>query len=303
MKTGISDLDRLLSGGLYTGEVTEFCGPSRSGKTRACVRVAAATARVGKDVLFLDASSGIVTLAHGLAASLSPGSFDGDEEKEKELNQSNLKPILEKIQLMHVSDCFSLIEILAQIRSLLREKQSLLDNHNNNDKNSNNDNNSNNNACFPPKFQPSLIVIDSLASIVSPLLGGREIHHGLSYLASIGRELKLLASDFNLAVLVTNHVVTSAPSKIESEAGESVGVSPSQPIDRPAMGLAWLSCPHVRVKFVIARESSSQSETFLGSMKRKREEENEDGSQGLKVFAVLTKHSRIPCGKTKLITI
>jgi len=51
LKTGFSELDRLIGGGLYTGEILELCGASKTGKTRVCLSIAAETARAGKATL------------------------------------------------------------------------------------------------------------------------------------------------------------------------------------------------------------------------------------------------------------
>jgi len=73
--------------------------------------------------------------------------------------------------------------------------------------------------------------------------------------------------------------------------------------DRPAMGLSWSSVPDVRVKLINRKKCESAVETRPKKQRRRdKPSAGESGSQGLlKVFAILMKHSRIPCGKTKLL--
>lgn len=58
------------------------------------------------------------------------------------------------------------------------------------------------------KPRVSLVVVDSPASLVSPLLGGAGAGpQGHALMVSLGRQLRFLASRFTLAVLSTNHLV------------------------------------------------------------------------------------------------
>jgi len=225
LKTGVPELDRLLAGGLYTGELIEICGASLAGKSRLCLRVAAETARIGKDVLYLETSAGLASNASLIAEILSPPTHsqnvstpEMDSEDDEEFRMSAMEHVLGRVRFLNVFDCFSLIKTLARIRSFLRKRQEAnrpvsgtkkKNSISNNNKNTSNKNKKINDDDFLPcQFQLSLIVIDSLASIMSPLLGGRELTQGLSYLASIGRELKLIARDFNAVVLITNHLLS-----------------------------------------------------------------------------------------------
>ncbi|KAL6577229.1 hypothetical protein OROMI_011505 [Orobanche minor] len=74
-----------------------------------------------------------------------------------------------------------------------------------------------------------MLIIDSLSSLIAPILGGGGAH-GHALMLTAGFLLKELAHEHNLSVLVTNHMV----------AGE-VGVS------KPALGESWKGIPHVRL--------------------------------------------------------
>ncbi|CAN1808580.1 DNA repair protein RAD51 homolog 4 [Linum perenne] len=74
-----------------------------------------------------------------------------------------------------------------------------------------------------------LLVIDSISSLITPVLGGSSSQgHGL--MASLGVLLKKLAHEYNIAILVTNHMV----------GGEGGSL-------KPALGESWKSIPHVRL--------------------------------------------------------
>ena len=297
LKTGVSDLDRLLSGGLYTGEVTEFCGQSLSGKTRICLHVVAETARAGKNVLYLDSSSGLSVHASVVAdllvssrskcekdGAVASGLLDDYSDDDDNVIYAHVQNELERIRFMHVSDCFSLLKTLAKIEAGLTMARRTEE--------GGGDADGAVSSVFT-QFQPSLIVIDSLATIMSPMLGGTEVTQGLSYLASVGRALKLFANSFNVAVMVTNHIVTPLQ---EGGCGVGGGGDDASEVarDRPAMGLAWAGFPHVRIKLTIIRKTKGDS---------RRKTKSEDQKEELKVHASLLKHSRLPCGKTKLFTL
>jgi len=284
LKTGNSDLDRLLSGGLYTGEITEICGQSLSGKTRVCLQVAAETARAGKHVLFLDSCSGLTAHAHVVAKLLgsSRSNFDKDELgsdfDDDGVNYAHVQNELDRVRFVHVGDCFTLLKVLAKTEAGLKMSRQIEDHRDD----------GGGISSVTSHFQPSLIVIDSLASIMSPILGGKEVSQGLSYLASVGRELKVLSNYFNVAVIVTNHLV---PLSQEGGGGDD---DREVARDRPAMGLGWASLPHVRIKLAIIRNPKSDSS---------RRAMCEDREMEVKVHATLLKHSRLPCGRSKLFTL
>merc|ERR1712168_457221 len=124
---------------------------------------------------------------------------------------------------------------------------------------------------------------------MSPMLGGPEVTQGLSYLASVGRGLKSIASRFNMAVIVTNHLVSPLQ---EGGVGESGGHELAK--DRPALGLTWASFPHVRVKLATLRKP--EGDLIKGTSTDSETDE-------VKVHASLLKHTRLPCGKTKLFSL
>eukprot|EP00051_Salpingoeca_urceolata_P022365 m.362790 g.362790 ORF g.362790 m.362790 type:complete len:346 (-) comp19962_c0_seq11:116-1153(-) len=90
-----------------------------------------------------------------------------------------------------------------------------------------------------PPGTTRLVVIDSLAAILSPIVGAKT--HGHALLQRVSRTLKALADDFSLAILTTNF-----------------SVNPVTP--RPALGVAWSSGPNVRLAVRYPQDASSSTE-------------------------------------------
>lgn len=60
-------------------------------------------------------------------------------------------------------------------------------------------------------LRPSLVILDSVSSIVSPVLGGGGQHkQGHTLMIALGRALKLVALRYNMGVVCTNHEVGSS---------------------------------------------------------------------------------------------
>ncbi|KAF4791049.1 DNA repair protein RAD51 4 [Turdus rufiventris] len=75
-----------------------------------------------------------------------------------------------------------------------------------------------------------MVVLDSVSAVIYPLLGGRQ-SEGLALMMQLSRELKTLAREFSLAVVVTNQVTRD---------------SSTGPL-KPALGRSWSFVPSTRV--------------------------------------------------------
>ncbi|NWX19108.1 RA51D protein, partial [Aegotheles bennettii] len=75
-----------------------------------------------------------------------------------------------------------------------------------------------------------IVVIDSVSAVIYPLLGGKQ-SEGLAIMMQLARELKTLAKEFSLAVVVTNQVTR------DSSTGQL----------KPALGRSWSFMPSTRV--------------------------------------------------------
>ncbi|NWW80853.1 RA51D protein, partial [Climacteris rufus] len=88
-----------------------------------------------------------------------------------------------------------------------------------------------------------MVLLDSVSAVISPLLGGRQ-SEGLGLMMLLSRELKSLAREFSLAVVVTNQVTR------DSSTGQL----------KPALGRSWSFVPSTRV-LLESREGTWQKPT------------------------------------------
>ncbi|XP_034882467.1 DNA repair protein RAD51 homolog 4 isoform X4 [Mirounga leonina] len=94
-----------------------------------------------------------------------------------------------------------------------------------------------------------VVVVDSVTAVVSPLLGGQQ-REGLALMMQLARELKTLARDLGMAVVVTNHMTR------DRDSGEL----------KPALGRSWSFVPSTRILLDIdegAGVSGSRRRVYL----------------------------------------
>ncbi|NXI74034.1 RA51D protein, partial [Anseranas semipalmata] len=198
LPTGNPSLDQLLDSGLYTGEVTELMGAPGSGKTQVCLGIAASVSLgLKQHVLFLDSTG-------GFTASRLYQMLQAQAEDEEE--QASSLEALQRIQVARVFDVYEMLRALQEVRDRLSQQVV---------------------SCTGPL---KVVVVDSVSAVIYPLLGGRQ-SEGLAIMMQLARELKMLAKDFSLAVVVTNQVTRDS----------STG-SP-----KPALGRSWSFVPSTRV--------------------------------------------------------
>ncbi|WMV56450.1 hypothetical protein MTR67_049835 [Solanum verrucosum] len=129
----------------------------------------------------------------------------------------SLQQVMKNIVCFSVFDIFTLFEVLHQLKNNLRSQK---DEH------------------------IRMLIIDSISSLIAPILGGGA--HGHALMLSAGFLLKRLAHEHDISILVTNHMV----------AGER-GTS------KPALGESWRSIPHVRLLLSKDRISNISSISVL----------------------------------------
>eukprot|EP00052_Salpingoeca_macrocollata_P020800 m.175606 g.175606 ORF g.175606 m.175606 type:complete len:303 (-) comp21360_c0_seq6:39-947(-) len=194
LSTGCQSIDDMLAGGLYSGELTELVSASGSGKTQLCFSCAAKTACQLYEVVYFDSGSSSCgqRIADFVRAFVAQ---DQSQQREED--------VLRRIQFEQTHTAQELLDRLHALgEQLVAQPQSAL----------------------------RLLVVDSLAALLTPLVGGRQTH-GPAIMSSLGVKIKALALDHNLAVLVTNYMV--------SEGGGG---------SRPALGVSWASVPHMRLQ-------------------------------------------------------
>ncbi|KAL8516189.1 hypothetical protein ACS0TY_014750 [Phlomoides rotata] len=192
LSTGFERIDVLLQRGLCEGHVTELVGPSSSCKTQVCLKAASyvASKYMGK-VMYFDTGNSFAPKR--VAQFLSQSSDPTNPEVSK-----TVKQVMSRIVCHSIFDIFTLIDMLHQLMSDLKSQINC---------------------------RVRMLIIDSLSSLIAPILGGGA--HGHALMVTTGFLLKELAHEHNVSVVVTNHMVAG-------EAG----------ISKPALGESWKSIPH-----------------------------------------------------------
>ncbi|GMG98227.1 hypothetical protein Nepgr_000067 [Nepenthes gracilis] len=197
---GNEGIDSFLHDGLREGRVIELVGPSSSGKTQVCLRAAASVAKLCEGgVVFLDTGNSFSV--HRIACFVSQNSNSTSIEGSHE----TFEKVMSNISCCRVYDIFGLLDVLHQLECKLKCEMQAGD------------------------HLVRLLIIDSLSSLITPILGGGG-PNGHALMISAGFLLKKLAHEYSLCVLVTNHMVGG-------EGG----------LPKPALGESWKGVPHVRL--------------------------------------------------------
>jgi len=204
ISTTCAEINKLLDGGIFTGELTEIFGPPASGKTQFAFNIIA-------NVLL---SNSLNILYYDGCGSFSSKRIHEMINVQKENNITSpitLKEMFSKLCCVKVFDIFDFISHLESIKGKLEigTDQFVL--------------------------QMKLIIVDSINSIVTPILGGRQ-NQGHSLMIKVSLILKELAYVYGIAVIVINGTVGS---KVNAD---SLGSK-----FKPALGKHWLVVPHVRL--------------------------------------------------------
>ncbi|KAM6164762.1 DNA repair protein RAD51 homolog 4 isoform 2-T2 [Rhynchocyon petersi] len=108
---------------------------------------------------------------------------------------------LQRIQVVHAFDIFRMLQVLQDIRGAVAQQ------------------------VMGSSSTVKVVVVDSVTAVVSPLLGG------LALMMQLARELKMLARDLGVAVVVTNNVTR------DRDSGRL----------KPALGRSWSFVPNTRI--------------------------------------------------------
>ncbi|XP_033904155.3 DNA repair protein RAD51 homolog 4 isoform X1 [Acipenser ruthenus] len=185
LSTGNPSLDKLLDSGLYTGEVTELIGAPGSGKTQVCLGVAVSVAcDLKRNILYIDSTGGLS--ASRLLQMVQSKACKMEEHMEA----------LRRIQVRQVFSVFSLIEALQDLRS------------------------SGFHQVAGGSGSVKVVIVDSVAAVLSPIMGGRQTE-GLSLMMQLAGELRTMARDLGVAVLVTNHMTRDGNGVVKAGLGRS----------------------------------------------------------------------------------
>ncbi|NWW43238.1 RA51D protein, partial [Pedionomus torquatus] len=214
LPTGNPSLDQLLDSGLYTGEMMELMGAPGSGKTQVCLGIAASVSLgLKQHLLFFDSTGGFT--ASRLYQMLQARA----EAEEEQASFPRAGLALQRIQVVRVFNIYEMLRALQELRDRL--SQQVLS------------------STGPLK----MVVIDSVSAVIYPLLGGKQ-SEGLAIMMQLARELKTLAREFSLAVVVTNQVTRDS----------STGTL------KPALGRSWSFVPSTRV-LLESKEATGEKAT------------------------------------------
>ncbi|KAK9048090.1 hypothetical protein SSX86_032947 [Deinandra increscens subsp. villosa] len=168
LSTGGKSFDMLLQGGLRVGHVTEFVGPSSSGKTQICFQVASNVAMKLGSVVFIDSGNSFSPTRIKQIVTRISGSVENRVH-------GILQQAMRNIECHAVFDVYALLNVLHQLKSSLESQAG---------------------------YKARLIVVDSISSLIAPILGGSNAQ-GYALMVSVGYLLKKLADRHNIAVLVS----------------------------------------------------------------------------------------------------
>ncbi|XP_064425051.1 DNA repair protein RAD51 homolog 4 [Latimeria chalumnae] len=194
LSTGNSSLDKLLDLGLYTGEVTELTGSPSSGKTQICLGLAAKVSHdLKQNVLYIDSTGGFA--ASRLLQMVQSKTDNMEEQTEA----------LQRVKVVRVFSIFEMMDILQGLRNSFSQQFAGV------------------------SSTMKAVIVDSVAAVISSILGSKQAE-GLSLMMQLARELKMLAKEQSVAVVVTNPVTTDGRGSMKA-----------------ALGRSWSSVPSTRV--------------------------------------------------------
>lgn len=240
--------DALLGGGATQGCVLELAGESATGKTQACLSMAALTASRGEGVIYIDATN----------------AFSARRLVQLGVEGHVCPDVDTMLQAVHVYRTHSLQHLLStldavllQLRTAQAARTAVMEQH------------AQAVLAFqaaatanpqgvqgppppPPPLpsKPSLLILDSISALGGSVMGERRHAQGMALLMCVGRQLRQLADAFGLAVVVTNHLVAdrSAERLGGKDGGPAVDVSSTAQPMVPAMGEWWKGQVHARLQ-------------------------------------------------------
>jgi energy-coupling factor transporter ATP-binding protein EcfA2 len=248
---GIPEIDGMLGGGALEGHVVEVFGPSGSGKTQLVQCAAAmAAAREGEGVIYVDTNGSFS--ARRVAEVLGrvradPPDVDIDVR---------MAP-LEKIRVVRGGDVRG---VVSGISDVLGRREDAFD-------------------------RVSMIVVDSIGTLLAPLIGGMVYGVGHETMFSLAMFLKQVAHVHSCVVLVTNHTVsgqrrewgyggqTSVARTFHAHGLEQAGYV----LRRSALGESWPGNVHVRIQLVLKGEDGGGVVPGLGKVDKDGGDDDDEG--------------------------
>ncbi|EDL15674.1 RAD51-like 3 (S. cerevisiae), isoform CRA_a [Mus musculus] len=149
---------------------------------------------------------------------------------------------LQRIQVVRSFDIFRMLDMLQDLRGTIAQQEAT------------------------SSGAVKVVIVDSVTAVAAPLLGGQQ-REGLALMMQLARELKILARDLGVAVVVTNHLTRDWDGRRF----------------KPALGRSWSFVPSTRILLDVTEGAGT-----LGSSQR---------------TVCLTKSPRQPTGLQEMIDI
>ncbi|KAI9139861.1 P-loop containing nucleoside triphosphate hydrolase protein [Paraphysoderma sedebokerense] len=241
LSTGCDGLDIILSGGFRTGEVIEISGPPAVGKTQLCFFLAAKTILSSKDstVLYFDSNN---SFSSNRISGFLQTSDALERDREKWGEDLNTESFLSRVKVVKSYEIFNLLHHLDNLKHNL---QSLV-----------------RRSSDPFVSNLDVIIIDSIASIISPALKVAA-QNGFALMTQLCQVLITIARDCNVAVLITNHVVQSHPYPYPQPNTPSLPCSQHL---KPALGLTFSHFASKSLFLSFARDKKSTNDDGEGDV-------------------------------------
>jgi RAD51-like protein 3 len=260
LPTGCESLDELFGHGVREGQVSELVGESASGKTQVLMQLAAVTALRGEGVIFFDLTNSFraerVLRIAAAASGLRP---------EVAGSESFAQEVLSNIAVLRTHDIHNVLYLMDMVARALEQRhiqvariQDLTAGSNSSSSAAAAPQQAPGRAPHGPSLSellgpavPSLLIMDSISSVVTPVLGGKQHSQGHVLMLSLSRMVKQCADRYKLAAVVSNHVVGGGGSSIwPPPSGTS---SSSRSSTKPALGEHWRNQCSWRVQLSIVQ--------------------------------------------------
>ncbi|GAX79733.1 hypothetical protein CEUSTIGMA_g7174.t1 [Chlamydomonas eustigma] len=256
LPTGCESLDELFGHGVREGQVTELVGESSSGKTQVLMQLAAVTALRGEGVIFFDLTNSFraerVLRMAAATSGLSP---------EAASSESFAKEVLSNIAVLRAHDIHHVLSLMDMVARALEQHHfqpggQAPTTDDSSAAAAQASQQAPGGASITPSLSgllgsavPSLLILDSISSVVTPVLGGKQHSQGHVLMLSLSRIVKQCADRYKLAAVVSNHVVGGGGSSIwPPPAGSSSSSS-----TKPALGEHWRNQCSWRVQLSVVQ--------------------------------------------------
>ena len=182
IKTGCSQIDAMISGGIYSSEITEITGPTSTGKTQICFNLIANMLDQYENFncLYIDSNR---DFCFKRLIQLIEFRLDKKLKKNDSIKSKNILDLAKQVKVVDCHNIFHLLVILFQIKKV----------------NLNSDLNKKS-ANSEDELSPNFLIIDNLSSLFNQFkVASSDINFFLNHATN---QLNYLANNMNMAIVV-----------------------------------------------------------------------------------------------------